>query len=140
MNLKSSLCMYNVESSKDEGETSGYKNLLTGPSYALLCSYRRSVNRNSLRMLPSSSSDHPHPFSFRPSSVPDLGARPEGEGLLSGLVHPEEGQPAEEPGDQPGAEEGGVCQNGEPAQEGSSLIFFANDVQIVLNVEQLWFS
>lgn len=59
------------------------------------------------------------PCSLRPSSVLDLGAGPEGEGLLPGLVHPEEGQPAEEPGDQPGAEERGVRQTGEPAQKGS---------------------
>lgn len=58
-------------------------------------------------------------LSLHPSSVPDLGAGPEGEGLVSGLVHPEEGQPAEEPGDQHGAEERGVRQAGEPAQEGS---------------------
>lgn len=61
------------------------------------------------------------PSTLRPSSVLDFGAGSEGEGLLSGLVHPEEGQPAEEPGDQPGAEERGVHQTGEPAQEGSEM-------------------
>lgn len=42
----------------------------------------------------------------------------EGEGLFSGLLDSEEGQQAEESGNQPGAEERGVCQTGEPAQEG----------------------
>lgn len=50
----------------------------------------------------------------------DFGVGSEGESFLSGLLHREEGQPAEEPGDQPGAEERGVRQTGEPAQEGWS--------------------
>lgn len=53
-------------------------------------------------------------------SVSDFGVGSEGEGFLSGLLHCEEGQPAEKSGDQPGAEERGVCQTGEPAQEGWS--------------------
>lgn len=63
-------------------------------------------------------------LSLRPSAVSDLGAGPEGEGLLFGLVHPEEGQPAEEPGDQPGAEERGMRQTGQQAQEGSERQMF----------------
>lgn len=50
----------------------------------------------------------------------DFRVGPEGEGFLSGLVQREEGQPAEMSGDRPGAEEGGVCPAGEPAQEGFS--------------------
>lgn len=42
----------------------------------------------------------------------------EGEGFFSGLLASEEGQQAEESGNQPGAEERRVCQTGEPAQEG----------------------
>lgn len=51
-------------------------------------------------------------------SHPDNSVGSEGEGFLSGLLHSEEGQPAEESGDRPGAEERGVRQTGEPAQEG----------------------
>lgn len=51
-------------------------------------------------------------------SLSDFGVGPEGESFLSGLLHREEGQPTEKPGDQPGAEERGVRQAGEPAQEG----------------------
>ena len=53
-------------------------------------------------------------------SVSDIGVGSEGEGVLSGLLHSEEGQQAEDSGDQPGAEERGVCQTREPTQEGQS--------------------
>lgn len=50
--------------------------------------------------------------------LPDFSVGSEGEGFLSGFLHSEEGQQAEDSGDQPGAEERGVCQTREPTQEG----------------------
>lgn len=44
----------------------------------------------------------------------DLSAGPEGTRLFPGLLRPEEGLQAEEPGDRAGAEEGGMSQTGEP--------------------------
>lgn len=47
----------------------------------------------------------------------DVPVGPEGARFVSGLVRPEEGLQTQESGDHPGAEEGGVPQTGEPAQE-----------------------
>lgn len=57
-------------------------------------------------------------------SVSDFGVGSEGESLLSGLVHSEEGQQAEESGDQLGAEERGVHQTRQPTEEGPRTVFF----------------
>lgn len=53
----------------------------------------------------------PYQLSFLISvSVSDVSVGSEGKGFLSGFLRSEEGQQAEESGDQSGAEERGVCQ------------------------------